>query len=92
MLVYTGDIGSDHPWDDLVQQTKNADLLMIEAGHKKPTPNHWTIEQTKKLMQAAQIKKTLLVHNRADMLALTQQQMAGCPTLVLAEDGMSVII
>ncbi len=61
-LVYTGDIGSDHNFNELVKTAKNADLLIIEANSQKPTPNHFTLAQIKELKGKADVKKVLVVH------------------------------
>ncbi len=64
VLVYPGDIGSSHNFSDLVKTARGADVLMIETGYPERTPNHWTLAQTAELVDAAGIKKVLLVHLR----------------------------
>lgn len=62
LVVYPGDIGSRHDFNDLVENSRDADLLIIETGYPQPTPNHFTLEQIDELVQKAGIAKTLLVH------------------------------
>ena len=63
-IVYTGDIGSKHNFEELVKTVKGADLLITEAACEKPTPNHYTIAQVKELKSKSKVKKVLIVHVR----------------------------
>jgi len=90
MLVYTGDIGSDHPMEDLVERVKGADLLLIEAGGTKPSPNHFTIEQILKLQDEAGVKRVIATHIREQNLPLIQSKISGRKNVTIAEDGMVV--
>lgn len=91
-LVYTGDIGSDHPLDDLLERVQGVDVLLIEAGTTKPSPNHLTIEQILKLQQEAEVKKVIVTHVREQSLPLVQSKVGGQQTIVVAQDGMTVEI
>ena len=92
VLVYPGDIGSSHDFASLVETTRNADLLMIETGYPQRTPNHWTLEQTEELMEAAKIKQVLLVHLRhvADEEERVKAFAEARPYVIVAEDRMVV--
>lgn len=63
-IFYPGDVGNDHGFDDLVNKSKNSDLLIIEAGYGQPTPNHFSLEQAELLKKEAGIKKVVFVHLR----------------------------
>ncbi|OHA47028.1 MAG: hypothetical protein A3A80_01210 [Candidatus Terrybacteria bacterium RIFCSPLOWO2_01_FULL_44_24] len=91
LLVYTGDIGSSHDFEDLVKRTQNADLLMIEAAAQKPTPNHFTLEQIQELTERAAVKKALIVHTRPqkEWQERIRNFIKDKPTLILAEDKMT---
>ena len=91
-LVYTGDIGSDHPFDDLVGRVQGADVLLIEAGATKPSPNHFTIEQILKLQEVSGVKRIIATHIREQNLPLIQSKVAGQHAVTIAEDGMTVEI
>lgn len=91
-LVYTGDVGAEHNFDDLVQKTKNADLLITEASYEKPTPNHYAVEQVKKLAYAAQIHKVLIVHVRPQHIKQIQKICQKEPKFILGKDGSKLNI
>lgn len=87
-LVYTGDIGSAHPMDDLVNRARGADLLLIEAGALAPAPNHLTIEQVVKLGEAAGVKRVVATHIRDRNLPAIRAATKGRTDIIIAEDGM----
>lgn len=89
-FLYTGDIGSDHPWDDLVQRCRNLDLLLIEAGALVPRPNHFTMEQIVRLRAEAEIKKVIATHLRDPYLETQKALIKNHPQIILAEDGAMV--
>jgi len=91
-IVYTGDIGSDHPFEHLVEISRDADLLLIEAAAPKPSPNHFTIEQVKELVKQAKVKQTLIVHIRQDMNDLLKRSIRNVSNIILAKDGLKVSI
>jgi ribonuclease Z len=61
-VVYPGDVGSKHDFDDLTAKCKDADCLLIEPGNEKSTPNHFTLEQIKELAEKASVKNVVLIH------------------------------
>lgn len=85
-IIYTGDIGSDHDFNLLIEQTRNADLLITEASYEQPTPNHYTFQQVAELAERANIAKVLVVHLPPQMVARTKELVAGNPRFQLAED------
>lgn len=89
-LLYTGDIGSDHPWDDLVERCKGVDLLLAEAAGLKRTPNHFTVEQIIRLTEEAGVKRAIATHVRAVNLEAQRAELVGHSQVELAEDGMVI--
>lgn len=89
-LVYTGDIGSKHDFNDLVEKTKNADLLITEASYQKPTPNHYTVEQIKKLADETNVYKVLIVHVRPQHEKQIQKICQKEPKFILGKDGLKL--
>ncbi len=85
-IVYTGDIGSDHDFNLLTEQTRDADLLITEASYEQLTPNHFTFPQVVELAEKANIAKVLVVHLRPQMVERTRELVAGNPKFQLAED------
>lgn len=63
-IVYPGDVGSSHDFNDLIRKSQNADLLIIESGYPHQTPNHFSCEQIKELVKKAEVKQVLVVHNQ----------------------------
>lgn len=89
-LVYTGDIGSCHKFEDLIQTVKNADYLITEASYDQPTPNHFSISQVEDLAEKANVDKILVVHTRPHH---TQNVEAVCKRnnkFIFAQDGMKI--
>jgi len=91
-LVYTGDIGSRHDFHDLIEKTRNADLLITEASFKYPTPNHFTVQQIKKLVLNAKIKKILAVHIRPKDLKKVQKTCQRESKFILGKDNLRLKI
>lgn len=63
-IVYPSDVGSSHDFNDLIEKSQNADLLIIESGYPHQTPNHFSCDQIKELSKRANVKQTLVVHNQ----------------------------
>lgn len=91
-LVYTGDIGSDHNFDDLIKTVSNSDLLITEASYEKPTPNHFTVEQVKKLKLKANVKKVLIFHLRPQTEKRTKHLLSRQKDIIIKKDGETLII
>jgi ribonuclease BN (tRNA processing enzyme) len=89
-IIYTGDIGSDHSFNDLVKKCRNADLLITEASYNIPTPNHYTIQQTKELAKKAKVKKILAVHIRPQHLKDVERVCVEEENFILGIDGMEI--
>lgn len=91
-LVYTGDVGSEQNFNQLVKATQNADLLIIEAGATKPAPTHYTIEQIQALAQAACVKKVLITHVRPQQISAIQKFCRGHKGFTLGKDGQKLLV
>jgi ribonuclease Z len=89
-LIYTGDIGSDHPRASLAAKVKGADLLIIEAGNLKLSPNHMTIEQVISLAKEAEVEQTLATHIAEANVKLTQGKLKGHRSIKIAKDLMKI--
>lgn len=89
-IVYTGDIGSKHDFNELLKIVSGADLLITEASYEKPTPNHYTIEQVKRLVAEAKVKKVLVVHVRPQHENTVTRFVKKEKNFILAEDGMKI--
>lgn len=89
-LVYTGDIGSDNDLGHLTAIVKNADLLITEASYAEPTPNHYTIEQVKKLSEVGQVKKVLVVHTRPQHVKTVEAVCAHESRFIMGKDGLDI--
>ncbi len=89
-IVYTGDIGSSHNFKDLVRVSQKADLLIIEAGYAQPTPNHYTIKQTKKLVEIARIKKVLIIHVRPQNYQNIKRFCRQDKRFIFGQDGLKI--
>lgn len=89
-LAYTGDLGTGQ--DGAFRQAiADADLLLIEAGARKPRPNHFTAEEAAELAQECGIRRVLLTHVRAEHLPHLRRVVARFPTLLtLAEDNQEL--
>ncbi len=85
-IIYTGDIGSDHDFNLLIEQTRDADLLITEASYEQSTHNHFTFQQVAELTEKANIAKVLVVHLRPQMVERTKQLVDDNPKFQLAED------
>ncbi len=86
-LVYTGDVGSDHPLEDLMERVKGAHILLIEAAATKLSPNHFTIEQVLKLQEASGVRRVIVTHVRDQQLPALKAKLAGARGITIAEDG-----
>ncbi len=62
IIFYPGDVGSRQDFGLLVEKARGADLMIIEGGDSRPTPNHFTTEQIKELAEKAGVKKTVIIH------------------------------
>lgn len=89
-LMYTGDIGSDHPWDDLLVRASDVDLLLIEAAGIKKSSNHFTVEQALRLKQAAEVKRLLITHVREPYIREQKALIAGVNGVDMVEDGLII--
>lgn len=92
IIVYPGDIGGRHDFDDLVQRTMHADLLIIEASVKKPGPNHFTLGQVDELAKRSGVKNVLITHLKpgqaeySELLEFIERR----PTFKIAQDKMMI--
>lgn len=91
-VVYPGDIGSDNDLDEMVGNAMNADLLLVEPGSEKPTPNHFTIEQTQNLAGAANVKKTVFIHIRPNDEERVKKFVEGRDKFEMGKDGMEITL
>lgn len=92
IIVYPGDIGSSHDFDDLVSRVQDADLLLIEAVADRPSPNHFMLEQAVELSKKANVKKTVIVHIKpiAQWQERAKRFIKDKPNFTLAEDKMVI--
>ncbi|HAM95527.1 TPA: hypothetical protein DCP81_01060, partial [Candidatus Azambacteria bacterium] len=92
IIVYPGDIGSSHDFDDLVSRVQGADLLLIEASADKPSPNHFTFEQAAELAQRANVKQVVIVHIKPipQWQERAREFIKDKPNFRLAEDKMVI--
>jgi ribonuclease BN (tRNA processing enzyme) len=88
-ILFVSHFHTDH---SLKRITKNADLLLIEAGYIKPTPNHFTMDQIIKLAESAKIKKTIATHLRDADLPILRKKIKNYKNIILAEDLMRIKI
>lgn len=91
-IVYTGDIGSDHDYKDLVKRCSGSDLLIAEASYDKPTPNHYSIGQIKELAKKDDIKKVLVVHYRPQHAKYVEQVCKKEKKFIFGKDGLKLEI
>lgn len=89
-LVYTGDIGSAHSRARLAATVKAANVLIIEAGNLKQSPNHMTVEQVIALAEEAKVKLTLATHIADANAKFIQSKLKGHPGIKVAKDFMKV--
>ena len=61
-IVYTGDVGQDQDLDELAENAKNADLLIIDAYGREQNPSHLTLLDVQKVVGKARPNRTLLTH------------------------------
>lgn len=92
VLVYTGDVGSAHPWDDLVARARGATVLLIEAAASAPAPNHLTIDQVLRLQKEAEVRQVIVTHVREQQLPTLTARLANERSVRIAEDGMTIKI
>lgn len=85
-LVYTGDVSSLQPIDDLARNLNNIDLLVVECGALKPGGSHFTAEQAIELKQKANIKQILLSHLRDKNIPAIKKAIARFDTVTIAKD------
>lgn len=91
-FVYTGDIGSNHPLDDLKAKVADVDVLLIECGTMNPSPSHFTIEQVVDLVDTAKVKKAYVTHIRVQNESLIQEKIGLRNDIVIAQDNMKILI
>jgi len=91
-IIYTGDIGTNHDFRELIKICKNADLLITEASYEMPTPNHFTIGQVKELVEKSDVKKVLVVHIRPQHLKRVEEVCKDNPKFILGIDGKKISI
>lgn len=91
-FVYTGDIGSNHPLEDLKAKVADVDVLLIECGTMKPSPSHFTIEQVMNLVDTARVKKAYVTHLRVENESLIQEEIGSRKDIVIAQDNMKILI
>jgi ribonuclease BN (tRNA processing enzyme) len=91
-FIYTGDLGSNHPIEDLVERVKNVDVLLIECGTIKPSASHFTIEQVIDLVDTAKVKRAFVTHISVQNEALIQEKVGSRKDIVIAQDNMKILI
>ncbi len=91
-LVYTGDIGSAHPFADLVARVRGADVLIIEAGAERSVSTHFTLENIFALQEAVQVRTIFVTHLREERVPTLTARLAGRSDIRIATDGLTVDI
>lgn len=91
-LVYTGDIGGNHDLQNLKRIVQGIDLLLVEAGYLKPTPNHFTIDQIIEIANTCNVQKIIVTHLRDVNLPVLKEKIKNYNNILLAEDLMKVEI
>lgn len=91
-FVYTGDIGSNHDIDSLKALVRDVDLLLIDAGYIRKTPNHFTVEQIIEIVGDANVKKAIGTHLSEKNVHIQNEQIKEYGNIQLAEDLMEVNI
>ncbi|MFA4834021.1 MAG: ribonuclease Z [Patescibacteria group bacterium] len=92
IFVYTGDIGGHHSAKKLKQTAKNANLLLIEACHVNPTPNHFTINQVAQIVKEAGVKKAIATHLWDAKVPVLKEKIKGQNKIILAKDLIKISI
>jgi|GEM_PF-1537485 len=90
IFVYTGDIGSNQPIEDLQKQVSNADILLIECGTLNLSPSHFTIKQVMDLVDTAKIKKAYVTHVPTRNEALIKDKIGVRKDIIIAQDLMKI--
>lgn len=90
LVVYTGDVGSRHPFADLVEQCRQADVLLIEAGTMVKSANHFTVGQAVQLHTEAESRRTVLTHLRGEDLTVISESISTYNGIETARDGMEI--
>ncbi len=91
-VVYSGDTD----WSDsLIQLSREADLLIIEAANPWKVPGHLTPEEAGRLAAQAGVGRLVLTHfyppcDTVDMAAACRREYDG--DLILAEDGLRLSV
>jgi ribonuclease BN (tRNA processing enzyme) len=91
-IVYTGDMGSSHDFNQLVKIVKKANLLITEASYENPTPNHYTVEQIKKLSNKSKVSKVLVVHVRPQHEERVREVCKKEQRFIFGKDGLKIEI
>jgi ribonuclease Z len=91
-FIYTGDIGGDHDLESLKQRARDVDLLLIEAGHINPSPNHFTINQIIEIAEGLKVKKIVATHIRDVNLPMFKEKVKDHNNIILAKDLMQIEI
>lgn len=91
-VVYPGDVGSDQNFNKLAKISKNADILLIESGYKKPTPNHFTVDQIIDLSKKAKVKRTYLTHIKPSLEKYLKGKIKNEKNIYLSSDKMVINI
>ena len=91
-IAFTADVGGDHPMQDLVENLKGVDVLLVEAGYPHKTPNHFSIDKIIELKEKANIKKVYLVHIRDGWMDQYKELLGDRADIFFARDGLEVDI
>ncbi|MFA4930922.1 MAG: MBL fold metallo-hydrolase [Patescibacteria group bacterium] len=86
-LVYTGDLGSHHNLNNLIDISRRADLFITEAGGAKKSSNHLTFKQAYTVAKVARVKKFLVTHVHPRKLDLVAKKCAAEANFILAKDS-----
>lgn len=89
-IVYPGDLGNEHGFDNLARKARGADWLIIEAGYPHPTPNHFSLSQLDELMESAGIKKTLVCHLKRSDEQRVKEFVKTRKKCIIAEDKLKL--
>ncbi|OGF27960.1 hypothetical protein A2303_06265 [Candidatus Falkowbacteria bacterium RIFOXYB2_FULL_47_14] len=89
-LVYPGDIGSEKSLSCLSEAARNADLLIIEAGYPKPTPNHFSLDRLDRIMKIANVKKALICHLKESDEIRVKEYAKTRKKCIIAEDKLNL--
>lgn len=92
-LVYTGDVGSRQNVTQLINQAKDADLLIIESCMASaPTPNHFSLAQIEQVAKKANVKKVLVMHIRPSDVETIKDFCSKRSNYIMAKDGLKIEI